>query len=308
MRTFPLLPAYLALAAVCFFWGTLYLGIRIAIESFPPMILMGGRFLSAGIVTLLVAAAFKAKMPTAREFGVTAFNGIITLGLGIGTLALAVQWIPSGLAAILTTTTPFWMVGIEAALGGERPSLATMSGIFVGMGGALLLVAPGAIQQGWGGSVVVSFLVLQVGCGGFALGSILERRHRTTTHPIVNGAVQELATGVAFLIPAFLLPHSPVKWSVRGVMVVLYLIVCGGIVGYSCYLYAMKHLPVSLVSIYTYVNPIVAVIAGSMIYSEKVGTIEILAMAIIIAGVLIVKQSNRRALQLPEKVADAGAA
>ncbi len=287
--------AYFALAAVCFFWGTLYLGIRIAVEAFPPMILMGGRFLSAGAVTLLVAKACGAKMPSWREFRVTAFYGVITLGLGIGTLALAVQWIPSGLAAILTTTTPFWMIGIEALLpGGERPSLPTLAGIMVGMSGALLLVAPGAMQEGWGGSVVFSFLILQLGCAGFALGSILERRHATKTHPIVNGAVQELATGAAFLLPAFLLPHSPVKWSVRAVSIVLYLIVFGGIVGYSCYLYAMKHLPVSLVSIYTYVNPVVAVIVGSLIYSEKVGGLEILAMVIIIAGVLMVKGFSGR--------------
>ncbi|HXJ39338.1 MAG TPA: EamA family transporter [Bryobacteraceae bacterium] len=296
----PLYPAYLALAAVCFFWGTLYLGIRIAVEAFPPMILMGGRFLAAGAVTLLVAAGCNAKMPSFREFRVSSFYGVITLGLGVGTLAIAVQWIPSGLAAILTTTTPFWMIGIEALLrGGERPNLPTLAGILVGMGGALLLVVPGAMQQGWSGSILVSFLVLQLGCGGFALGSILERRHDTTTHPIVNGAVQELATGIAFLIPAFLLPHNPVHWSFRALAVVLYLIVFGGIVGYSCYLYAMKHLPVSLVSIYTYVNPVVAVVVGSIIYGEKVGTLEIIAMIIIIAGVLTVKRYSNETIGEP---------
>ena len=226
---------------------------------------------------------------------------MITLGLGIGTLAFAEQSIPSGLAAILTTTTPFWMIGIEALLpGGEKPNFPTLSGILVGLAGTLLLVVPGAIQEGFGGAVVSSFLILQIGCGGFALGSILERRHKTTTHPVINGAVQELATGVVFLIPALLMHHEPVKWNVRGVGVVLYLIVFGGIVGYSAYIYAMKHLPVSLVSIYTYVNPVVAVILGSLLYGEKFGVPDAAAMVTVALGVVIVKRFSER--RQPETV------
>jgi drug/metabolite transporter (DMT)-like permease len=293
----PPVAAYGALAAICFFWGTVYLGIRIALESFPPMILMGGRFFFAGVATLLVGAAFKAKMPSLREFRLTAFHGIITLGLGIGTLAFAEQWVNSGLAAILTTTTPFWMIGIEALMpGGDRPNLPTIVGVVVGLAGTLLLVVPGAIAEGFGGAVVSSFLILQLGCGGFALGSILERRHHTTTHPIINAAVQEVATGAVFLIPALFLHHEPVKWSGRGIAVVLYLIVFGGIVGYSAFIYAMKHLPVSMVSIYTYVNPVVAVILGSLLYGEKFGRVDIAAMLTVILGVLIVKHFSERAL------------
>ncbi len=290
MPTKPPLAAYLALTAVCFFWGTVYLGIRIAIESFPPMLLMGGRFLSAGVVILLVGALLKARMPSRCEFALTSLYGVITLGLGVGTLAFAMQWIPSGLAAMLTTTSPFWMIGIEAMLpGGERPNLPTMGGVLVGLAGTLLLVAPGAIQQGLGSAIVFSFVILQLGCGGFALGSILERRHRTTTHPVINGAVQELATGVVFLIPALFL-RQPVHPSWKGFAAILYLIVFGGIVGYSAYLYAMKHLPVSLVSIYTYVNPVVAVIVGALLYGEGFQPLDLVAMLIIFVGVMIVKR------------------
>jgi drug/metabolite transporter (DMT)-like permease len=297
VRNRPPLAAYGALAAICFFWGTVYLGIRIALEYYPPMILMGGRFFFAGLATLLAGIALKAKMPKPREFALTAFHGIITLGLGIGTLAFAEQWVPSGLAAILTTTTPFWMIGIEALLpGGDKPNLPTLAGVLIGLAGTLLLVVPGALTEGFGGAVVSSFLILQLGCGGFALGSILERRHQTTTHPIINAAVQELATGAVFLIPALFMHHEPVKWSSRGVGVVLYLIVFGGIVGYSGYIYAMKHLPVSMVSIYTYVNPVVAVILGSLLYREKFGAIDIAAMFIVIVGVLVVKRFSEQGI------------
>ena len=126
------------------------------------------------------------------------------------------------------------------------------------------------------------------------MGSILERRHQTTTHPIINAGVQELATGAVFLLPALFIRHEPIKWSLRGFTVVLYLIVFGGIVAYSAYLYAMKHLPVSLVSIYTYVNPVVAVFLGSLLYGEKFGTTDIAAMLIVILGVLMVKHFSER--------------
>ena len=290
MQSRPPLAAYLALAAICVVWGTVYLGIRIALEYFPPMLLMGGRFFYAGLATLLAGAAFGAKMPSPREFGVTAFNGIITLGLGIGTLAFAEQWIPSGLAAILTTTSPFWMIGVAALFPGhERPSVKTLLGVLIGLAGTLLLVVPDALREGFGGAVFSSFLILQLGCAGFALGSILERRHQTTTHPVINAAIQELATGLVFLIPGLLMQHDPVKWSFRGIAAVAYLVVFGGIVGYSSFIYAMKHLPVSLVSIYTYVNPVVAVLLGATLYGEKFSGLHIAAVVIVMAGVMIVK-------------------
>jgi drug/metabolite transporter (DMT)-like permease len=290
MQARPPLAAYMALAAICFFWGTVYLGIRIALEYFPPMLLMGGRFFYAGLATLLAGVLFRARMPSPREFAVTAFNGIITLGLGIGTLAFAEQWVPSGLAAILTTTSPFWMIGVAALFPGhERPNLATLFGVMIGLAGTLLLIVPGALREGLGGAVFSSFLILQVGCAGFALGSILERRHQTTSHPIINAAIQELATGLVFLIPGLLIHHDPVRWSLRGIMAVAYLVVFGGIIGYSSFIYAMKHLPVALVSIYTYVNPVVAVLLGSLLYGEKFSGMDITAMIIVIAGVAVVK-------------------
>ena len=292
--------AYLALIAVCIIWGTVYLGFRIALESFPPMLLMGGRFFSAGLITLLVGAAAGAKMPTRREFAFSSLYGAITLGLGVGTLAFAAQWIPSGLVAMLTTTSPFWMVGIDALFrGGERPNYPTIVGMSVGLAGTLILVVPGAIKQGFGGAVFFSFAILQLGCAGFALGSILERRHATTTHPIINGAIQELATGLVFLVPALFM-HESVKWSLRGSLAVLYLIVFGGIVGYSSYLYSMKHLPVSLVSVYTYVNPLVAVLLGTLIYREKIDSLSIVAMFVVFAGVAIVKRFSGRPAPTPE--------
>jgi drug/metabolite transporter (DMT)-like permease len=107
---------------------------------------------------------------------------------------------------------------------------------------------------------------------------------------VVSGAVQQLAAGVAFLLPAMLVPEHPVRWSARGAGALMYLVVFGSIVGYSAYIYAMDKLPVAIVSIYTYVNPVVAVALGWLFYREPFGGREAVAMLVIFAGVALVKR------------------
>jgi drug/metabolite transporter (DMT)-like permease len=136
-----------------------------------------------------------------------------------------------------------------------------------------------------------AFLLLQFGCCGWAFGSILQRRHTTTAHPVVSGAVQQLATGLAFLGPALLTRTHPIQWSGRSVGAVIYLITFGSVIGYSAYLYALDQLPVSIVTIYNYINPIVALFLGWLIYREPVGMHELGAMLIIFLGVTLVKRS-----------------
>jgi drug/metabolite transporter (DMT)-like permease len=219
----------------------------------------------------------------------TALNGIIILGIGNACLTYSETWIGSGMAALFITTSPFWLVGIESAMGGEKLHIPAVGGMLVGSIGAALLVAPGALSQGLGSNMVKGFIVLQGGCVCWALGSILQRRQPAKAHPVVNGAVQQLAAGLTFMIPALLIPEHPIHWSTRGVLAVLYLITFGSIVGYSAYVYAMDKLPVAVVSIYTYINPVVAVALGWLFYREPFGRIESIAMLVIFAGVAIVK-------------------
>src|SRR5947209_2549164 len=259
LRSHPHLRAYLALAAVCFFWGTTYLGIRMALETFSPFTLVCIRYVCSGTLLLAGAVLAKCHVPSGRELFFTALSGVIILGIGNGCLAFSELLIPSGLAAMFITTSPFWMVGMEALLpGGERLHLPTILGMLVGLAGTLLLVAPGVMAHGMGGPVLKAFLLLQVGCCAWAFGSISQRRHKTRAHPIVGGAVQQLATGIVYLAPAMLVKSEPVRWNIRGVSALIYLIIFGSIVGYSAYAYALDRLPVSIVSLYNYVNPIVA--------------------------------------------------
>jgi drug/metabolite transporter (DMT)-like permease len=287
----PHFQAYLALAAVCFFWGTTYLGIRIALESMAPAVLMSVRYTISGIILLAVAYFSKAHLPTGRELWYTALYGVIIIGAGTGCLVYAEQWVPSGLASVFITVSPFWMIGVEALIpGGARLHGPTIAGMFVGLAGAILLVAPEALQEGFGGPLLRGFLLLQLGCAGWALGSILQRRHQTKAHPVVSGAVQQLATGLAFAIPALFARPHPSSWSTRSIGAVVYLVVFGSIVGYSAYSFVLDRLPVSVVSIYNYINPIIAVFLGWLFFREHFGLQELIAMLIIFAGVALVKR------------------
>jgi len=137
--------------------------------------------------------------------------------------------------------------------------------------------------------------MLQISCLGWSLGSILHRRQNAKAHPLVSAAIQQMATGLFFLIPgAFVLKAHPLAWSWRGAGAILYLAVFGGIVGYGAYVYALSNLPVSIVSMYTYINPIVALWLGWLFYREPIGPREIAAMIIIFAGVALVRRFGQR--------------
>jgi drug/metabolite transporter (DMT)-like permease len=142
-----------------------------------------------------------------------------------------------------------------------------------------------------------------LGCAGWALGSIAQRKTASKAHPFVAGAVQQLATGLVYAIPA-LIRREPIHWSARGTGAIIYLMIFGSIIGYSAYVYAMDRLPVAVASIYTYVNPTVAVVLGWMIYNESFGVREAIAMGVIFVGVAMVKRASMKAIGTTEP--DAG--
>lgn len=300
----PSFKAYAALVSVCFFWGTTYLAIRMALESFPPIAMVAIRFTISGGLMLVAARLAGAHLPRGRELLVSAFTGILTLGVGNGCLVFAEQWIASGLAALFITVSPFWMVGMEAMMpGGERLHRPTILGMLVGLAGTMLLLSSGAVQEDSGGGLLWGFLVLQMGSLGWAAGSIYQRRQPARAHPIVTGAFQQLAAGLAFGLLALLVPERPIVPGVRGVAALVYLVIFGSVVGYSSYIYALSRLRVAVVSIYSYVNPVVAVILGWLFYREPFGAREAVAMAIIFLGVGIVKRYGSKGDVRPRSAA-----
>jgi drug/metabolite transporter (DMT)-like permease len=264
------------------------------------------RYTISGSILLAIAYFSGAHIPSGRELRYTALFGVIIIGGGTGTLVFAEQWVPSGLAAVFITLSPFWMIGIDALIpGGERLHGPTILAMLVGFAGTALLVAPEILREGFGGPILRGFFILQIGASAWCLGSILQRRHQTTVHAVVSGAVQQLATGLAFSIPALFSHPHPSAWTGRSLGAVAYLVMFGSIVGYSSYSIALERLPVSVVSIYNYVNPVIAVFLGWVVFREHLGVAEITGMLIIFAGVALVKRYSRRAVPKPAQASAA---
>jgi drug/metabolite transporter (DMT)-like permease len=281
---------------VCFFWGTTYLGIRIGVQDISPATLMCARYLASGLILVIGARIKGAVFPAAREMGFTALFGVITIGIGTGSLAFSEQWISSGLAALFVTTQPFWLVGVERLAGGREPLHArAIAGMLVGLAGVGYLVAPGIAQDMTLGqrNIRDAFLALQFGVLMWSIGSIAQRRLTTRAHPFVNGGIQQLATGIVFFfIAAF--DGQKSHWTPSAVAAVTYLALFGGAIGYSAYMYSLENLPVAIMSTYTYINPVVAVLLGWLFYHEQLGWRELVAMLIIFAGVALVKGFGRK--------------
>lgn len=265
-----------------------------SLESFPPLMLVAVRFVLSGSILMLFAVARGIYVPRGRELAAACFSGFLTLGVGNAALVFTELLIPSGMAGLIMTAQPFWMVGVEALLpGGERLHAPTIGGMAIGLVGASLLFTPDVGARGIDRNVLHGFLLLQVGLAGWSFGSIYQRRQAGKAHAVIAGAVHQLAAGLVLAPFALAIHEHAVHWSARGVGALLYLVFFGSILGYSAYAYALDRLPVAIVSVYPYVNAVVAVALGWLFYREPFGRREALAMAIIFAGVAIVKRYSR---------------
>ena len=267
-----------------------------ALETFPPFLLVAVRYIISGTLTLSFGLIKGMHMPRGRDLAVACFSGLLVLGIGNGTLALAETMIASGLAGLILTMQPFWFVGFEALLpGGERLHAPTVGAMALGLAGACLLVLPDLGPNAASHNKVTGMLVLGIGMAGWCFGSIYQRRKSGLAHPVIAGGVQQLAAGLAMMPLALLVPHGPLHWSVRGVSALLYLVIFGSLAGYSAYVYAMDRLPVAIVSIYPYINAVVAVTLGWLFYREPFGMREAMATVVIFVAVTLVKRFSRRA-------------
>jgi drug/metabolite transporter (DMT)-like permease len=251
------------------------------------------RYVISGCILLVVFALKGVAIPRGRELWQTAACGTICIGIGNGFLGIAENYIPSGMAALFYTATPFWMAGIDALLPhGKKPLGATVIGLLVGLSGVIYLIYPAAIGEGFHGKTVIGFLLMEVSSAGWVLGSLLQKRVKSTSIPFVSGAIQQLGAGLALFIPATLMEHLPGHVGMRPVSAVVYLIVFGTIIGYSAFVYSMAKLPVAIVSIYTFVNPIIALFLGWVFFREPFGMRGVIAMMVIFAGIALVRRSE----------------
>ena len=288
--------AYLAWIAVCLIWGTTYLAIRIALESIPPLIMAAVRWIVAGGLLILILRLRGERMPDRREWPALTLLGILLLGFGNGGVVWAEQTVPSGLTAVLVATSPFWMVGIDAMMaGGERLTVRRTVGLIVGFSGIVLLVWP-EIRMGEGGRAFLGGVIAaQIACVGWAVGSSYARKrgrgHAKDENVLVTAAFEMLFGGIVLLIVSFAMSEaSRLTFTPRSAGALLYLTFVGAIAGFSAYAYALKHLPVATVSLYAYVNPIIAVVLGTLVLHEPFGARSAVAAAIVLTGMMLVRQ------------------
>ncbi len=287
--------AYLAFGAVSFFWGTTYLAIRIGVEVLPPALFAGVRFLLAGLIlfTALLARGYKA--PNASEWKHQAIIGIALLVLGNGVVVWAEQFVPSSLAALIVATLPFSIVTIEAALGkGDRLTGKKMLGLMIGFAGLVLLLWPdlqGAIQ----GTYLLGIIGLLLAPVFWSAGSIYSKYRQSTTRPFMAAAIQMIIAGLLLSLIGILSGElARFHFSVQGFAAISYLIVFGSILGYGSYIYALDKLPPSVVSMYAYINPVVAVFLGWLILDERLDLLMIIATVVILSGVVLVKSAQTK--------------
>jgi len=282
--------AYLAWISVCIVWGTTYLAIRIGVQDLPPMLFAGLRWLAAGSLLFAVLRIKKYKLPSKSDFLHASIVGIMLLGFGNGLVVVAEQWIPSGLAALLITTTPFWFVGIESFLpDGTKINSRIALGLIAGLAGVVLIFG-GDINQLFKSDYLTGVIALLIAVMIWAMGSLYSKYRKIGIHPLMSAAVQMLTAGVLMsLLGVFLGELSGLSVSTNGFLAYLYLVFVGSLLGYVSYIYAISHLPVSLVSTYAYINPIIAIFLGWLILNEPLNIYIFVASVIILIGVYLVK-------------------
>jgi len=288
--------AYLAWIAVCVLWGTTYLAIRIGLETIPPALLGGLRYVAAGLLLAAMLASRGERMPPSSQWPGLALVGFLTICIGNGGVIWAEQWVPSGIAAVTVATVPFWMIGVEALTpGGDRVSAWLLLGLLVGFGGILLLVWPDVIAGGAAGhQFLIGIAALQVACVGWAAGSALSRRHAREVN-VLSAAAMQMAFGGVFMLIAGTLrgEWSHLAFTRRTLAAEIYLTLIGSIVGYSAYTYALKHLPTATVSLYAYVNPIIAIALGALLLGEPFGLRVVFASLMVLTGSGLVQWKAR---------------
>jgi drug/metabolite transporter (DMT)-like permease len=289
---------WLALLVVYLVWGSTYLAIAVVVQTMPPLLSAGGRFLVAGgLMAAFLAVRHGPTVVRLRraEIGGAAFVGLALLLGGNGLVMLGEQTVPSGLAALIIAVVPLWVVGLRL-LAGERIGRGTMVGVLVGFGGVAVLVVP----RGVSGAVdLVGMLMLIVAAASWSIGSFYSKRLSLPANPLVSTAAQMLLGGIGLVVVGVLagelgLLGSGEQFSTASVVSLLYLVVFGSIVGFTAYTWLLHHAPVSKVATYAYVNPVVALVLGALILSEEIGLTIILGGAMIILAVGLVIRSEAR--------------
>jgi drug/metabolite transporter (DMT)-like permease len=282
-----------ALGIVYVAWGSTYLGIRVVDRTVPPLLGAGVRFMLAGALLLAARTAWRRSFPRvrAREVASLALISVLLLAVGNGGVSFAERHVPSGLAALLVASMPLWILVIRT-LAGDRPRRATLGGLAVGFVGVSVLVLRGGEQQG----ASVPYMLLVVAAAlSWAFGSWLSSR-LPLPQDVAAGTAIEMLIGGGVLVaisPAFGESYSALGHaSADSLLAIGYLTVFGSILAFTAYVWVLQRAPISQISTYAYVNPVVAVALGALILGERITAFTLVSGAIIVVAVALVIRSE----------------
>jgi len=299
----------LAFGLVYLFWGSTYLGIRIAVQQIPPALMCATRFLIAGVFMLgFCGLSGRTIVYPPRQLGQMAVIGVLLLVGGNLTLSYAERYVPSGLSALILAVTPLWFLVLDSLLiGHHRISRRGLAGLGLGIAGIVILLWPDLTMAGTLASTHLwSSLSLLLSSFTWALGSVLSKRWQSVADPFSAAGWETTFAGVGNLLFAVIAgDFSRVIWGVRGISATLYLVVCGSWIGYTAYIFLLQHVPTSKVSTYAYVNPVVAVFLGWLILHERVDLHILAGSVIVIASVILVTSAKVKTRTANEQFAAA---
>ncbi|MFI4959128.1 MAG: drug/metabolite exporter YedA [Lysobacterales bacterium] len=278
----------LALFALYVIWGSTYLGIRFALESYPPFLLAGVRFLCAGVALYGFLRLRGMAPPTPLQWRNAAFTGLLLLGMGNGLVCFAEERVSSGIAAVAVASMPLF-AALFSGMYGEWPNRRESIGLAIGFAGVIVLNLGSSLSGSRLGA-----LALLVAAMCWAFGSAWSRRKEMPPGPM-NTAAQMLCASVALLLVGFgsgeRLPMHP---ATRATLALVYLAIFGSIIAFSAFLYVLRHARPALATSYAYVNPPMAVLFGVWLAGEHVGPYDLAGMAIILFGVGVITLAKQK--------------
>ena len=286
--------AWLALAVVCIVWGTTFLGIRIGVHYLPPLFFTLTRLTLAGTIFLMVySGRIRWRLLTPKILLLHLATGSVLFSIGVGLVGIAEVTISGGLAAVIASMIPVWVICINLLINRtERPTAGVIVGILIGLTGIFLIYGE---HHGFSLTGNLSGILLMFLAGiGWATGTVWIKRYSATSEATGAGGFQLLFGGMV-LIPFSLFTEdwSTVNVGSEVIIVIAYMVLIGSVFSFFCYLYALKHLPLTIVSTYAYVNPVVAVVLGWLLLDEKLNARIILGMVVTLAGVFMVNRGFR---------------
>lgn len=286
----------LAFAGVYLIWGSTYLAVRFAVQTIPPFIMTGTRFVISGSVVFAWARLRGAPLPKLRQWGPAAVVGGLLMFGAMGGGAWALQFVPSGIGAVLVGSVPIWVVLEEWLLfKGRRPSGGVLLGLLLGMLGIVLIVGPDQLLRNTGGGALMSALGMLVIVGGatlWAFGSLFSRDADLPDSPRLTLGM-EMLSGAAFLMLAALVSGDFGRLDVgavtlRSVLSLTYLALVGSILAFSAYFFLLRNVAAARAATFAYVNPVIALFLGWALGDEPLTARTLVASAVIIAGVVII--------------------